>query len=161
MLSIVTRGARFFLLAWALKRFAHVETIGFDYGQRHQAELEAAQRIARQLGAVEHRVMKIDLAGIGPQQPGQHAQQRGLAGSVGAEDGEHLAVGHRRLRRVAVAGDAGGRIDRLGLRQHRELGRGGHHLGLPVGALRGVADDAVARLDARAAAVESGARFEN
>lgn len=32
-------------LAWALTRFARVETIGFDYGQRHHAELEARQRI--------------------------------------------------------------------------------------------------------------------
>lgn len=29
-------------LAWALKRFEHVETVGFDYGQRHRSEL--AQR---------------------------------------------------------------------------------------------------------------------
>lgn len=27
-------------LAWALDRFAHVETIGFDYGQRHRVELD-------------------------------------------------------------------------------------------------------------------------
>ncbi|MES2785394.1 MAG: 7-cyano-7-deazaguanine synthase QueC [Pseudomonadota bacterium] len=27
-------------LAWALDRFDHVETIGFDYGQRHRVELE-------------------------------------------------------------------------------------------------------------------------
>ncbi|MBI1251876.1 MAG: 7-cyano-7-deazaguanine synthase QueC [Alphaproteobacteria bacterium] len=27
-------------LAWALQRFAHVETIGFDYGQRHRIELD-------------------------------------------------------------------------------------------------------------------------
>ena len=27
-------------LAWALDRYAHVETIGFDYGQRHLVELE-------------------------------------------------------------------------------------------------------------------------
>jgi 7-cyano-7-deazaguanine synthase len=27
-------------LAWALERFQHVETIGFDYGQRHRVELE-------------------------------------------------------------------------------------------------------------------------
>jgi len=27
-------------LAWALDRFARVETIGFDYGQRHRVELE-------------------------------------------------------------------------------------------------------------------------
>lgn len=27
-------------LAWALARYAHVETIGFDYGQRHRVELQ-------------------------------------------------------------------------------------------------------------------------
>jgi len=32
-------------LAWALARFDHVETIGFDYGQRHAAELAARPRL--------------------------------------------------------------------------------------------------------------------
>ncbi len=32
-------------LAWALDRFAHVETVGFDYGQRHRTELAARPRI--------------------------------------------------------------------------------------------------------------------
>ncbi len=32
-------------LAWALTRFARVETIGFDYGQRHRSELEARLRV--------------------------------------------------------------------------------------------------------------------
>jgi 7-cyano-7-deazaguanine synthase len=36
-----------------------------DYGQRHGAELEAAKRVARRLGAVEHRIVKIDLAQFG------------------------------------------------------------------------------------------------
>ncbi len=36
-------------LAWALARFAHVETVGFDYGQRHRAELEARPRILEML----------------------------------------------------------------------------------------------------------------
>ena len=39
--------------------------LSFDYGQRHYAELTAAARVAQQLGAVEHRTMRIDLAGIG------------------------------------------------------------------------------------------------
>jgi 7-cyano-7-deazaguanine synthase len=30
-------------LAWALDRFAHVETVGFDYGQRHRVELAVRQ----------------------------------------------------------------------------------------------------------------------
>jgi 7-cyano-7-deazaguanine synthase len=32
-------------LAWALARFGRVETVGFDYGQRHRAELEARERV--------------------------------------------------------------------------------------------------------------------
>ncbi len=32
-------------LAWALERFAHVETVGFDYRQRHAVELEVRPRI--------------------------------------------------------------------------------------------------------------------
>jgi len=36
-------------LAWALARFAAVETIGFDYGQRHKVELDCRIRIALRL----------------------------------------------------------------------------------------------------------------
>ena len=36
-------------LAWALARFAHVETIGFDYGQRHKVELECRTRFVAKL----------------------------------------------------------------------------------------------------------------
>lgn len=32
-------------LAWALERFAKVETLGFDYGQRHAVELDARQKV--------------------------------------------------------------------------------------------------------------------
>lgn len=32
-------------LAWALERFAEVETLGFDYGQRHAVELDARQNV--------------------------------------------------------------------------------------------------------------------
>ncbi|HZF15296.1 MAG TPA: 7-cyano-7-deazaguanine synthase QueC [Steroidobacteraceae bacterium] len=39
--------------------------LSVDYGQRHRVELEAARRVARQLGAVEHRAMRVDLASIG------------------------------------------------------------------------------------------------
>lgn len=40
-------------------------TISFDYGQRHRAELDAAVNISKQLGAVEHKVIKLGLDGIG------------------------------------------------------------------------------------------------
>jgi 7-cyano-7-deazaguanine synthase len=39
--------------------------LSFAYGQRHTAELDAAARVATALGAVEHRVMQIDLAAFG------------------------------------------------------------------------------------------------
>ena len=40
-------------------------TVSFDYGQRHRAELIAAPEISAALGAVEHRTMRIDFAGLG------------------------------------------------------------------------------------------------
>jgi 7-cyano-7-deazaguanine synthase len=39
--------------------------LSFDYGQRHVIELAAAGRIAKQLGAVEHRTIKFDLRAFG------------------------------------------------------------------------------------------------
>jgi 7-cyano-7-deazaguanine synthase len=40
-------------------------TLGFDYGQRHRAELVAAERLSAEMGAVEHKVVKLDLSTIG------------------------------------------------------------------------------------------------
>lgn len=39
--------------------------MSFDYGQRHGVELVAARQVADALGAVEHRVVKVDLAAFG------------------------------------------------------------------------------------------------
>jgi 7-cyano-7-deazaguanine synthase len=39
--------------------------LSVDYGQRHGAELQAAGRVAKRLGAAEHRVVKLDLAQFG------------------------------------------------------------------------------------------------
>ena len=36
-----------------------------DYGQRHRAELAAAERVARALGAASHKVLNIDLTAVG------------------------------------------------------------------------------------------------
>ncbi|MBV6305441.1 7-cyano-7-deazaguanine synthase QueC [Candidimonas humi] len=38
-------------LAWALQRYAQVETIGFDYGQRHAVELECRKTVLEALRA--------------------------------------------------------------------------------------------------------------
>ena len=40
-------------------------SMSFDYGQRHRAELLAAERVAKQLGVVEHKVIGMNLNGIG------------------------------------------------------------------------------------------------
>jgi 7-cyano-7-deazaguanine synthase len=40
-------------LAWALEHFAHVETIGFDYGQRHAVELAVRGRLREGMAALD------------------------------------------------------------------------------------------------------------
>lgn len=40
-------------------------TMSFDYGQRHRAELEPAARVAQDLGVVEHKVIGLNLDGMG------------------------------------------------------------------------------------------------
>ncbi|MBX9712773.1 MAG: 7-cyano-7-deazaguanine synthase QueC [Pseudomonadaceae bacterium] len=40
-------------------------SMSFDYGQRHRSELQAAERVARQMGVVEHKVIGLNLNGIG------------------------------------------------------------------------------------------------
>ena len=39
-----------------------VHALSVRYGQRHAVELEAASRLARTLGAIEHRIVDLDLA---------------------------------------------------------------------------------------------------
>ena len=52
-------------LAIAIDQGFDCFALSFEYGQRHVAELNAANNIAQALGAKEHRVINIDLAGIG------------------------------------------------------------------------------------------------
>jgi len=42
-----------------------VHALSVDYGQRHRGELQRARRIARALGAADHRVVKVDLSAFG------------------------------------------------------------------------------------------------
>ncbi|MEZ5458487.1 MAG: 7-cyano-7-deazaguanine synthase QueC [Steroidobacteraceae bacterium] len=51
--------------ALARERGHAVHALSVHYGQRHSSELAAAARVATALGVVEHRVMGVDLAGIG------------------------------------------------------------------------------------------------
>lgn len=59
-------------LAWALARFRRVETIGFEYGQRHAIEMELREPIRRKLAAIDSawaarlgpdRVIPLDVLG--------------------------------------------------------------------------------------------------
>lgn len=52
-------------LAWARERGYQCYALSVEYGQRHDAELAAAARLARALGAAEHRVMRVDLGSLG------------------------------------------------------------------------------------------------
>src|SRR5688572_7026983 len=53
------------VLAVACEQGYACYALSVDYGQRHSAELKAASAVSRALGAREHRVMRVDLAGIG------------------------------------------------------------------------------------------------
>jgi 7-cyano-7-deazaguanine synthase len=53
------------VLAMARARGFECHCLSIDYGQRHRAELRAAERISAALGARDHRTMRVDLAGIG------------------------------------------------------------------------------------------------
>jgi len=53
------------VLAMARPQGSACYALSFQYGQRHAAELAAAARVVKALGAEEHRVMGIDTAGMG------------------------------------------------------------------------------------------------
>jgi 7-cyano-7-deazaguanine synthase len=52
-------------LAVAKAQGLAVYALSVDYGQRHRVELERAERVARALGAAEHRTVRLDLRAIG------------------------------------------------------------------------------------------------
>ena len=76
-------------LAWALRRYAHVETLGFFYGQRHQVELACRTRI---------------LAALAP----AHA-------NLGADHVIDIASGITALGETAMTGEGAIEIGRDGL----------------------------------------------
>jgi 7-cyano-7-deazaguanine synthase len=53
------------VLAMARAEKFRCHALSVHYGQRHHAELAAAKRVAAFLNADEHRIMSVDLAGIG------------------------------------------------------------------------------------------------
>ena len=53
------------VLAMAQARGYACHTLSFDYGQRHRAELQAAERVSAAMGDVEHKVVRLNLDTIG------------------------------------------------------------------------------------------------
>ncbi len=53
------------VLAIARLREFSCHTLSFDYGQRHRHELVAAEQVSKAFGAISHRLVKIDLRGVG------------------------------------------------------------------------------------------------
>lgn len=53
------------VLAYARSLGYACYTLSFDYGQRHRAELAAAEHTAKTYGATEHKVVSLDLRSIG------------------------------------------------------------------------------------------------
>ncbi len=89
-------------LAWSLKRFDHVETVGFDYGQRHAVELECRKALRSGMAAgnatwaahlgPDHT---INLAALG--EVSQTALTRDVEIAMGAEDLPNTFVPGRNL----------------------------------------------------------------
>lgn len=52
-------------LAIARDQGCQCYALSFDYGQRHRAELKAAAIVAASLGAIEHKIISLDLNSIG------------------------------------------------------------------------------------------------
>jgi len=52
-------------LAIARSQNLECHALSVDYGQRHRAELDAAAKVANSLGAIQHRVIRVDMSGIG------------------------------------------------------------------------------------------------
>ncbi|MDE2598818.1 MAG: 7-cyano-7-deazaguanine synthase QueC [Rhodocyclaceae bacterium] len=53
------------VLALAREQGFACHCISFDYGQRHRAELQAADKVATALGAASHRTLRVDLGQLG------------------------------------------------------------------------------------------------
>ena len=97
-------------LAIARERGFACHALSVDYGQRHAAELDAARRVARAGGAREHRIMRVDLAGIG----GSALTDRAIA--VPESPGEGIPVTYVPARNTIMLALALAWVEVLGAR---------------------------------------------
>ncbi len=74
-------------VAIAREQGYQVHALSVAYGQRHGSELEASERVAKMLGAVEHKTVHVDLRSIGGS-----ALTADIA--VPLDDGAHDGDGH-------------------------------------------------------------------
>ncbi len=95
-------------LAWALERYARVETVGFDYGQRHAVEMQARQTVRASMAQVLPQPAErlgpdhiIDLTGFGA--IGETAMTTDRAIEVGARGLPNTFVPGRNLVFLTVA----------------------------------------------------------
>lgn len=70
-------------LALARSEGYECHTMAFDYGQRHRAELAAAEQLAQQLGAASHRVVQLGMGAIGGSSLIGHDEELPEAGGEG------------------------------------------------------------------------------
>jgi 7-cyano-7-deazaguanine synthase len=96
-------------LAWSLSNFGSVETVGFDYGQRHRVELECRDQLLKQLRRIDPEWkdrlgddhFTIDLAGLGG--ISQTAMTRYIAIEVAASGLPNTFVPGRNLALIVLA----------------------------------------------------------
>lgn len=71
------------VLAMAQAQGYECFAMSFNYGQRHRAELAAAGRLAKAAGVADHKVIGLDLDGIGGSALTDHAMELPAAGGAG------------------------------------------------------------------------------
>jgi 7-cyano-7-deazaguanine synthase len=85
-------------LAWACENFAHVETVGFAYGQRHAIEMEARPRILARLATLSNWRERLGE---------DHVLNLGILGEIGGSaltDDVEIAMGAKGLPTTFVPG---------------------------------------------------------
>jgi 7-cyano-7-deazaguanine synthase len=97
-------------LAFARRDGFACYALTFDYGQRHRVELDAARRVAQQLGAADHRIVPLDLSWIG----GSALTDRSIA--VPTSPGEGIPVTYVPARNTVFLAIALGWAEVLGAR---------------------------------------------
>ena len=138
-------------LALARRQGYDCYALSFDYGQRHIAELAAAKRIVESLGARDHKVIKLDLGGLGAALAAlvvsRHVDFREIFKADAAPHVDGLGDGavdeglRRRLHRQVIGGADGLGVDEI-------FGQGSGFAELSAESARGIILDLLLRAPA-------------